>query len=312
MTLMKKVTAVAATCLTLSLCKCSSLWEPWLNERLQLSVETSGTTNALLGVWGSDANNLWVVGEKGTILHWDGSVWMASASPTKAKLNGIWGSAAADIWAVGDAGTILHYDGVSWNDRSVMGDDLHGAWGLAGTGNVWTVGGTFSSQSVLRLNESSWTSVATPLETKMNPLFGIFGTDASNIWAVGDKGTILHWDGTSWLSQTSQTTRHLKSVWASSTANIWAVGEATILLKEGRSDWSVNDAPSGSSLRGVWAFDESQIWAVGDDGMLLHRINGAWHALVTGTTQVIRAVWGSGPDNLWAVGDSGLILRLRH
>ena len=36
------------------------------------------------------------------------------ASPTSANLRGIWGSTANNIFAVGDHGTILYYDGTSW------------------------------------------------------------------------------------------------------------------------------------------------------------------------------------------------------
>lgn len=33
------------------------------------NAQTSGTTNFLVGVWGAAANNLWIVGSVGTILH---------------------------------------------------------------------------------------------------------------------------------------------------------------------------------------------------------------------------------------------------
>ncbi len=36
------------------------------------------------------------------------------ASPTRATLRGLWGSRAGDVWAVGERGTILHFDGERW------------------------------------------------------------------------------------------------------------------------------------------------------------------------------------------------------
>ena len=36
-----------------------------------------------------------------------------------------------------------------------------------------------------------------------NYLYGVWGADANNVWAVGFGGTILRWNGTAWAAQTS-------------------------------------------------------------------------------------------------------------
>jgi len=61
----------------------------------------------LWNVWGSAANDVWAVGNAGTVLHWDGTVWAPVTVSTTKDLHGIWGSGPNDIWAVGDQ-TILH------------------------------------------------------------------------------------------------------------------------------------------------------------------------------------------------------------
>ncbi|MFO0580102.1 MAG: hypothetical protein U1A78_39515 [Polyangia bacterium] len=65
--------------------------------------------NHLRKVWGTAANNLWAIGDLGTILHWDGTAWTQSQSPVQSYLYGIWGRAANDIWIVGEQGIILHW-----------------------------------------------------------------------------------------------------------------------------------------------------------------------------------------------------------
>ena len=45
-----------------------------------------------------------------------------------------------------------------------------------------------------------------------NPLFGVWGTGASNVWAVGELGAIQRWNGTAWLAVKSGTTETLRSV----------------------------------------------------------------------------------------------------
>lgn len=45
----------------------------------------------------------------GAIYVRSGGTWRRMTSGTAASLNGIWGSSANDVWAVGNSGTILHY-----------------------------------------------------------------------------------------------------------------------------------------------------------------------------------------------------------
>src|SRR2546422_1531974 len=43
--------------------------------------------------------------------------WTAQTSGTSQHLLGVWGSGGTDVFAVGGGGTIVHYDGTSWTDR---------------------------------------------------------------------------------------------------------------------------------------------------------------------------------------------------
>ena len=71
---------------------------------------SSGTTNDLIGVWGSSGSDIFAVDYSGTILHDNGSAWSEMSSGTTNQLNCVWGSSGSDVFAVGDGGTILHYD----------------------------------------------------------------------------------------------------------------------------------------------------------------------------------------------------------
>ena len=72
---------------------------------------SSGTSEYLFGVWGSDGDDVFVVGDSGTILHYNGSSWSEMDCPTSKSLYGVWGSSGSDVFAVGEGGTILHYSG---------------------------------------------------------------------------------------------------------------------------------------------------------------------------------------------------------
>lgn len=57
-----------------------------------------------------------------------------------------------------------------------------------------------------------------------NTLNGIWGQNASTIWAVGNAGTILKWDGTAWTAQTGVPANTYLSVWGADANNVWAAG----------------------------------------------------------------------------------------
>ena len=59
---------------------------------------------------------MFAVGNGGTILHYNGTVWSVMTSGTSQDLSGVWGSSGSNVFAVGYDGTILHYDGSSWSD----------------------------------------------------------------------------------------------------------------------------------------------------------------------------------------------------
>ena len=151
----------------------------------------SGTTDDLQAVWGSASNDVFAVGRNGRILHYDGSSWSDMSSGTSEWLHGVWGNSPSDVFAVGDDGTVLHYDGNdvdngTWTAMtSNTQRDLWGVWGSASVGT---------------------------------------GGKADDVFAVGNGGTILHYDGNdvdngTWTAMTSGTTRALRAVWGSSSVN---------------------------------------------------------------------------------------------
>jgi hypothetical protein len=107
----------------------------------------SQSTVVLRGIWGSSKDDIWAVGDKGTLRRMKSGAarWEIVPSPTNEDLHAVWGSAANDVWAVGDAGTILHFDGTSWKTSEAafavgLKPDLRGIWGSAAN-DVWIVGG---------------------------------------------------------------------------------------------------------------------------------------------------------------------------
>ena len=118
----------------------------------------------------------------------------------------------------------------------------------------------------------TWTTVA---RGSLDYLDGIWGSSASDVWAVGgasNYGVILHYTGTSWTTS-----------------------------------WS--SVPLGTSwfVGAVWGTSPSDVWAVGataSGGGSVHYDGTAWTVVPTGTTETLYGVWGTSTSDVWAVGVS--------
>ena len=141
-------------------------------------------------------------------------------------------------------------------------------------------------------------------------LRAIWAADATNLWAVGDNGTILKGDGTNWTAQTSGTSQHLRAVWGSSATNLWAVGDGGTILKGDGTNWTAQTSGTTNALRGIWGVSATNVFAVGDGGIILRSTNGtSWASTASTTTNQLRAVHGVDASNVYAVGASGTILK---
>src|SRR4030042_4058586 len=75
-----------------------------------------------------------------------------------------------------------------------------------------------------------------------NNLYKIWVNSATDIFAVGDSGTIIHFDGVSWSVMLSNSTVRLEDVWGTSYIDVFAAGTA-VLHFDGLS-WSESLKPA--------------------------------------------------------------------
>jgi photosystem II stability/assembly factor-like uncharacterized protein len=89
------------------------------------------TSRGLKDVWGTDINNLFAVGDSGTILRRaDGGSWVSMQSNTSANLTAVWGTALDNVYAVGAGGTVMHFNGSTWSKITVpTTQQLNNIWG---------------------------------------------------------------------------------------------------------------------------------------------------------------------------------------
>lgn len=152
----------------------------------------------------------------------------------------------------------------------------------------------------------SWTKVKTPTTETLR---GLWGSSSGKLWAVGQKGAIIYYDGTRWLAVTSPVNAELRAVWGSGPSDVWAVGAGGVIIHYDGSGWKKATSPVTTELDGVWGTSSSNAWAVGHQGVILHYASGSWTKVNHGlTTSPLRGVWASGPSDVWICGSNDTLL----
>jgi hypothetical protein len=274
--------------------------------------------NSLSTVWGAAANDVWAVGDGGTLLHWDGSAWSLATWPSTEvipfNVMGVWGTAADDVWAVGGVGgVVLHWNGAAWSFVSTKTSwSLHALWGSAAN-DVWAVGyfGT-----IVHWDGSAWSSVPSGVTTN-SALCAVWGTAANDVWASGEYGNLLHWDGKAWTATPTSSSQYwtITGIWGSSPSDVWAVTDHGTIERWDGTQWRLSTTVS-QRLTALWGSGANDVWAVGYDAAttptapaIVHWDGTSWSSVASAGTPRLNGVWGSGASDAWAVGAFGRILR---
>lgn len=125
-------------------------------------------------------------------------------------------------------------------------------------------------------------------------LVSILGRSNNDIWAVGEGGATVHFDGTKWTAVASGKNCVLRALWQSNT-QLWAVGSAGCVLVRPLDDttvsWTDKSLVIGTDLFAVaGTADESMVWIGG--GSLLGTTNrgASWRSAspsVPGVTGIV-------------------------
>lgn len=131
----------------------------------------------------------------------------------------------------------------------------------------------------------------------------VWGSSPYDVWAVGDTGTVLHFDGWSQWKPVAQTnTADLYGVYARSPTEVWAVGPGVVLRHDGVTSTSV-------AINWLWGSGTSDVWAVGDSGWAARFDGGTWTKVTAPFTETPLVFHSVAPDDVLAVGTGGLRAR---
>jgi len=122
----------------------------------------------------------------------------------------------------------------------------------------------------------------------------------SEVYAVGEAGSVVRYDGASWSLMTFPWKSPLRSVWGSSASDIFVVGGDPDPISDGGiyrydgSSWTLTEIV-GTDLYSVWGAAADDVYVGGDGGKVLHYNGYSWvDRSPPGLTYTVRGIWGTG------------------
>jgi photosystem II stability/assembly factor-like uncharacterized protein len=156
--------------------------ESWSRATLPTIVRPG--VSAFFKVWGASADDVYMVGQNGIIMHWNGAEFTEMGVGISQDLIGIWGTGPDDITVVGGRGTAAyaHFDGETWTRAP--------ATSLVGLNGVWTrrsdvahVVGVLGT--VLRIDPRTLEVLAQDPVPTVLEMHAVFGDASGQLFAFG-------------------------------------------------------------------------------------------------------------------------------
>lgn len=272
----------------------------------------SGTTETLVSVWAASETDVWAVGERGTMLRYDGESWapFAGAPPTSHDYTAVTGTSADDVWFCGDplvsGDFLLHYDGSELTTAIAKEDEPQNEVYLfydcdAAPGQVWIADMKASSDfgNVYLYEGGTITSHET------GDFRSIVAIDGE-VFAGHVSHAVTHFDGTTWnISSLPDLglADGFHGAFAFSPDDVWFMGLKSWAHYDGT---DLVHTEHAESMQGVWGAAPDDVWAVGT--VLQHFDGSTWSSMPLPSDGYLYEVHGTGPADVWAVGEGGTIL----
>ncbi|GAB3987236.1 hypothetical protein GCM10029978_105180 [Actinoallomurus acanthiterrae] len=176
--------------------------------------------------------------------------------------------ASAAALALGLGVGTAHAATPAWRITQLMNhygiDDL----AIAPTGSAWAVGGRTTAGKTIpivqHLSGTTWKDVKLPATWKMT-LKIVDASSSKNVWAFGEDGSIVHWNGKKWSSAKFSGGFHPTDAAAISASDVWAVNGTTAARHWNGKKWASVKLPA--QVGSIHAVSAKNIWAAGSIGM---------------------------------------------
>jgi len=246
--------AVVLALVVLTACGSSESPQPWQIVARDLPValfSVWGASERDVFAVGADAGD----GRGPLVEHFDGAAWSRLATGQIGNLWWVFGFPGGAVYMGGEGGTILRYQGGSFTKMTTPGiGTVFGIWGGAPS-DLWAVGGNAGGSNgafAWRLQGDTWIEApGFPAALAMtDAIWKVHGRSTSDVWMVGTNGVALQWNGSSLTRGTTGVGESLFTVHADQDGYVAVGGFATgRILENTGTGWHDNSpaAHRGSS-----------------------------------------------------------------
>jgi tRNA A-37 threonylcarbamoyl transferase component Bud32/photosystem II stability/assembly factor-like uncharacterized protein len=152
-----------------------------------------------------------------------------------------------------------------------------------------------------------------PLPAEVTRVRSIVAFSESDVWACGDPGVVLHYDGKAWTLAQGSLGHRLHEIFGFGPRDLWVVGDNGTLLHYDGKAWARTAGIGPAYLTAVWGARPDDVWVVGKvyggEAALLHYDGKQWQPRSSGTTQTLLTIFGLRADLIYAAGHQGTVLR---
>jgi hypothetical protein len=255
-------------------------------------------------VAGSAPDNVLIVGDEGTILHWDGITLVREESGTTANLRGVSVVDPTLAFAVGEQGTVLRRQDGVWTLEPPLAAAVLNAV-CASTSYAVAVG---EQGLILTYSQGAWGQVT---NSRSDNYYAVTDTSAG-IRVVGALGVVVHVDPNDRTILGTAAIPGYTKVLAGATR--YAAGALFVGVDGGFFYWTPStltriDGLPQKFLRAV-SFVEGTAWVVGHEGLVAQKPESSTVTVVpTPDDRWLLGVYAAAAADVWVVGRSGLIMR---
>ena len=287
-------------------------WTPILEHLDGALLSVWGTSERDVWAVGGPLGNS---GFEALVMRYDGTAWRRLPAGGMETFWWVHGTSATDVWLVGEKGRIAHWDGLRLEERvSGTSATLFGVW-AASPNDAWAVGGVPDQPSgpndvVLHWDGNAWTPEVLP-ETKKVALFKVWGSSKDDIYVVGEAGLVWHRTKGPWTREADGVAKgRLTTVTGCSASEVLVVGGRDLLTSDGAAGWKRSDAVLVNDVNGVAcapsgapARDYGRAVIVGGGSLKLRLVGDRWESdFGTKPFEDLHGAWVDPTGAFWGVG----------